>query len=81
MKECVTAALPFVLMGLALAVWAANSVGKKEKKQNNRLGQGMIIGLMFGVAVGTTGVMDYAVCISLGMLWGIALSTLFEDKK
>lgn len=41
----------------------------------------MIIGLMFGVAVGTTGVMDYAVCISLGMLWGIALSTLFEDKK
>lgn len=61
MKEFVTAALPFVLMGLALAVWAANSVGKKEKKQNNRLGQGMIIGLMFGVAVGTTGVMDYAV--------------------
>ena len=34
MKEFVTAALPFVLMGLALAVWAANSVGKKGKKQN-----------------------------------------------
>ena len=50
MKEFVTAALPFVLMGLALAVWAANSVGKKEKKQNNRLGQGMIIGLMFANA-------------------------------
>ena len=52
---------------------------EKRKKQNSRLGQGMIIGLLFGVAVGTTGVMDDAVCISLGMLWGIALSTLFEE--
>lgn len=33
MKEFVTAALPFMLTGLALAVWAASSVGKKGKNR------------------------------------------------
>ena len=81
MKEFITAALPFVLMGLALAIWAVNSTGKKGKQQDKNISQGMALGLLAGVAIGATGVMDYAVCMSLGMLWCIVLGTVYSDRK
>lgn len=66
MKEFVTAALPWILMGLALAVWAAAAVKKKRRNkanttatasasgwQKNKFGymtEGMCLGICAGVA-------------------------------
>ena len=90
MKDFILSALPFVLMGLALAVFAAGQVRKKkssdqEKQENHKRGGkniplGMALGMLAGVAFGTAGVLDLATYMSLGTLWGIVIASLLPDK-
>ena len=85
MKDFITAALPWVMMGLALAVLAVSYAREKkedQKKRNELQLGGMALGMLLGVALGTTGLLEsYALGISLGALWGLALGTALEPRE
>ena len=71
------AALPWIVMGLLLAVFAARSAGrkKKEKEIDNYGIEGMCLGMCFGTAIGTALGNNTGIGISLGMLLGLAIGT------
>ena len=85
MKDFITAALPWVMMGLALAVLVASYAREKkedQKKRNELQLGGMALGMLLGVALGTTGLLEsYALGISLGALWGLAIGTALEPRE
>ena len=84
MKDFITAALPWVMMGLALAVLAASYAREKkedQKKRNELQLGGMALGMLLGVALGTTGLLEnYSLGISLGALWGLVIGTVVEPR-
>lgn len=77
MISFIKAALPWILLGLALAFFAVNSV--KEKKNSN-VAVSMAIGILVGIVLGVTGVLDYATGISIGALWGSILGKESKEK-
>ncbi len=84
MKDFITAALPWVMMGLALAVLAASYAREKkedQKKRNELQLGGMALGMLLGVALGITGLLEnHALGISLGALWGLVIGTAVEPR-
>ena len=66
------AALPFVAMGLTIALLAAN--GRRGRK--NYLTEGMCLGLALGVGLADALHMELGLAMSLGMLLGAALGQL-----
>ena len=80
--EFVMAALPWIAVGLLLAVFAARSAGSKKKakqsgeKQSGDYGtEGMCLGMCFGTAIGTSLGNNTGLGISLGMLLGLAIGS------
>ena len=71
------AALPWISMGLLLAVFCAKGAGKKKKDdQTDNYGtEGMCLGMCFGTAIENTGI-----GLSLGMLIGLALGSCIPKK-
>ena len=80
--DFIRAALPWVAMGLLLAVFAARSAGrkKKEKEIDNYGTEGMCLGMCFGTAIGTALGNNTGLGISLGMLIGLAIGSAIEKK-
>lgn len=76
MKDFILAALPFIIIGLCLAVICANF--KSEKK--TYCSEGMAIGMCFGVAIASTLNINLGLGISLGMLIGEAIGISKEKK-
>lgn len=76
MKDFILAALPFIIIGLCLAVIFANY--KEEKK--TYMAEGMSIGMCMGVAISSALKINLALGISIGMLIGEALGMLKEKK-
>ena len=78
------AALPWVAMGLLLAVFCARGAGKKksgkEEKTENYGTEGMCLGMCFGTAIGTALGNNTGLGISLGMLIGLAIDSAIEKK-
>ena len=76
------AALPWIAMGLLLAVFFARSTGKKkkEKKSYDYGTEGMCLGMCFGTAIGTTFGNNSGIGISLGMLIGLAIGTCIKKE-
>lgn len=76
------AAMPWVAMGLLLAVFAAKSAKKKkgEEPQNHYGTEGMCLGMCFGSAIGTSLGNNSGIGICLGMLLGLAVGTSIEKK-
>ena len=75
------AALPWIAIGLLLAVFFARSVGKKKKeKQSDDYGtEGMCLGMCFGTAIGTS-LGNTGIGISLGMLIGLAIGSCIKKE-
>ncbi len=71
------AAMPWVAMGLLLAVFAARSAKKKnEEEQTDNYGtEGMCLGMCFGTAIGTSLGNHTGIGICLGMLLGLAIGS------
>ena len=71
------AALPWISMGLLLAVFCAKGAGKKKKDdQTDNYGtEGMCLGMCFGTAIENTGI-----GLSLGMLIGLAIGTCIKKE-
>ena len=79
------AALPWVAMGLLIAVFCARGAGKKksgkEEKTENYGTEGMCLGMCFGTAIGTALGNNTGLGISLGMLIGLAVGSAIEKKE
>ncbi len=78
MKDFLTSALPWVAIGICVALLFANHAKKKktasdEDAGENHMTDGMCVGMCLGVALGTTGVVNLAVGISMGMLLGMCV--------
>ena len=71
------AAMPWVAMGLLLAVFAARSAKKKtdEDQTDNYRTEGMCLGMCFGTAIGTSLGNHTGIGICLGMLLGLAIGS------
>lgn len=76
------AAMPWVAMGLLLAVFAAISAGrkKKEKESDNYGTEGMCLGMCFGTAIGTALGNNTGIGITLGMLLGLAVGSSIKKR-
>ena len=89
MNEFWTAALPWIVMGLAIAIWAVNCMRAKaedseEKKSEHkrRVSIGIGIGILLGVAFNIVGIFEnHALGISLGMLWGMVIGNSIKTKS
>ncbi|MCQ2551027.1 MAG: hypothetical protein MJ146_02395 [Clostridia bacterium] len=77
MKDFILSALPFVIIGLCLAIIFANV----KKKKDNYCSEGMCIGMCLGVAVSTFMNISMGLGISLGMLIGETVGILIEKDK
>ena len=76
------AALPWIVVGLTLAVFFAKNAGKKKKKENtdNYGAEGMSLGMCFGTAIGAS-LHNIGLGISLGMLIGLAIGTCIKKER
>ena len=81
--DFIRAALPWVAMGLLLAVFAARGTGrkKKEKEIDNYGTEGMCLGMCFGTAIGTALGNNTGIGISLGMLLGLAIGGSIKKEE
>ena len=75
------AALPWIVVGLTLAVFFVKNAGKKKKKENtdNYGAEGMSLGMCFGTAIGAS-LHNIGLGISLGMLIGLAIGTCMRKE-
>lgn len=83
MKDFIFAALPWVLMGLALAVFFANFAHNKKEEtgeKNNFTGLGIAIGTAVGIAVGTA-LDNVGMGAGFGMLIGSCAEIVFGNAK
>ena len=76
------AAMPWVAMGLLLAVFAARSAKKKtdEDQTDNYGTEGMCLGMCFGTAIGTSLGNHTGIGICLGMLLGLAIGSRIKKE-
>lgn len=85
------AALPWLAMGLLLAIFFVRSEHSKNMKNREENGEeavenygteGMCLGMCFGTAIGSSFGFDTGMGISLGMLIGLAIgSCIKKDEK
>lgn len=87
--DFMSAALPWLCMGLLLAVFFAKSGRKKndkmdknsKKKKDDYGTEGMCFGMCFGVALGTSLGNNTGIGLSLGMLLGLVIGSCVEKKS
>ena len=79
MKEFMMAALPWICIGFAIALFAANhGTAKKakdsDKEYGNYMTEGMCLGMCFGTALGGNGLI-------YGMLLGLVIGMFIKKEK
>ena len=80
--DFLSAALPWICIGLLLAIFFAQNARRKkdnEKKENYGT-EGMSLGMCFGVAIGTSLGNNTGIGLSLGMLAGLVIGSCIEKK-
>ena len=78
-----SAALPWIAMGLLLAIFFARAAaGKKntEKKEDYR-SEGMALGMCFGVALSNAAHFDIGLGMMAGMVLGLLVGSGIEKKS
>ncbi len=78
--DFLTAALPWICMGLLLAIFFAQSTRKKNKKNDNYGTEGMALGMCFGVAIGTSLGNNTGIGLMLGMILGLLIGSSINKK-
>lgn len=81
--DFIRAAMPWVAIGLLLAIFFARNAGKKNKEEHtdNYGTEGMCLGMCFGTAIGTALGNNTGIGISLGMLIGLAIGSCIHKNK
>lgn len=72
MKEFILAALPWVIMGISVAVLVVNRK-KTQGTVDTYITEGMCLGMCAGTVLGSMDVFNMGLGISLGMLVGEAI--------
>lgn len=86
MLDFIKAALPWVVMGVVIAIFAAQNskrkkaMGKDKKKQESYINEGMCVGLCLGVCIASAGVWDMGIGISLGLCAGLLIGSLVKKQ-
>lgn len=77
------AALPWISIGLLLAIFFAQSARKKKEntKKDNYGTEGLALGMCFGTAIGTSFGNNTGIGLALGMLAGFVIGLCIEKKK
>lgn len=85
--DFLSAALPWLCMGLLLAIFFAKSAQKKNdekesraKKKDNYSLEGMCFGICLGVALGASIGNNTGIGLSFGMLLGLVIGSCIEKK-
>ena len=80
--DFLSAALPWICIGLLLAIFFAQSARKeKNNKKNENYGtEGMALGMCFGTAIGTSIGNNTGIGLTLGMLAGLVIGSCFEKN-
>ena len=84
MKDLFSAAIPFLLTGIALAILAVNCSGKREKRKNQgaHMATGAGFGLLLGVMLNSCGLWEnHILGLILGVLWGMTLGSLYRERE
>ena len=76
MKDFIISALPFVIIGICLAIIFANF----KKGKQTYCSEGMSIGMCLGLIFSTTLKFNIGLGLSLGMLIGETIGILVEKK-
>ena len=78
------AALPWVLTGIPIAIFAA-STGKgkgNDSALSQRVATGAALGLLLGVTLNGIGIWDnHALGFAIGPLWGMALAAVWKETN
>ena len=77
MKDFIISALPFVIMGICIAILFKN----KRNINNGYESYGMVLGMSFGVSLAPLLQLDLGLGISLGMLIGLAVGSLIKKEN
>lgn len=75
------AALPWIGMGLLLAVYFSGSVKNKEDQSENYGTEGMCLGMCFGTAIGTALGNNIAIGLPIGMLLGMVIGGSIKKEE
>lgn len=77
------AALPWIVMGLALAVFFAQNGSRKKDKEEagDYSSEGMCLGMCLGTALGSSLGGNTGIGISLGMLIGLTVGSCMKKKN
>ena len=76
------AALPWISIGLLLAVFFARSARKKKDEQPEDYGiTGMGLGMCFGTAIGTALGNNTGIGLCLGMLVGLVIGSSIKKEE
>lgn len=81
MSDFIMAALPLVVVGLALAVFFAGRAHRKKEKKEAYEAEGMSLGMCAGTIVGTFFPEYIGITLSLGMLIGLLIGMCIEKKE
>lgn len=79
MKDFIMAALPFIILGVCIAIICKCNKDNKNK-DNTYILEGMVLGMSFGLMLGTMFNYSTGLCLSLGMVIGEAVGCLIEKK-
>lgn len=79
MKEFMMAALPWICIGIVIALFAANHGAAKkakdsDKEYGNYMTEGMCLGMCMGAALGRNGLI-------YGMLLGLVIGMFIKKEK
>ncbi|MCI7813998.1 MAG: hypothetical protein SO016_09320 [Lachnospiraceae bacterium] len=84
MKAFISSALPWVMMGIALALLAVNHGREKQKdeRRGTRIAVGAGLGFLLGVALNSCGLWEeHMIGFLLGPLWGMTLGTIYRSEE
>ena len=81
--DFLSAALPWISIGLLLAIFFARSARKKkgDETKENYAADGMALGMCFGTAIGTSIGNNTGIGMSLGMLLGLAIGSGIKKEE
>lgn len=79
MKDFIVAALPFIILGVCIAVICKCNKDNKNK-DNTYILEGMVLGMSFGLMFGNMLNYNTGLCLSLGMVIGEAVGCSIEKK-